>query len=159
ATERRRRVVCQRPSRVGSAWNRAGRGGNRFGWSAREARGDDRGVTPNRACGEGIMSQAATSSTDLLAGIVGATRRIVWTRSSRVPVAEMERRALERQPTPGAFRRALTVKDRFNVIAECKRRSPSRGVLREEYDAATIARAYEAAGAAAVSVLTEPTFF
>ena len=47
----------------------------------------------------------------------------------------------------------------MNVIAECKRRSPSRGVLRREYDPVAIARAYEAAGAAAVSVLTEPTFF
>jgi indole-3-glycerol phosphate synthase len=46
-----------------------------------------------------------------------------------------------------------------NVIAECKRRSPSRGVLRPDYDPAAISRAYEAAGAAAISVLTEPTFF
>ena len=47
----------------------------------------------------------------------------------------------------------------MNVIAECKRRSPSRGILRREYDPVAIARAYEAAGAAAISVLTEPTFF
>jgi indole-3-glycerol phosphate synthase len=46
-----------------------------------------------------------------------------------------------------------------NVIAECKRRSPSRGVLRPDYDPVAIARAYTAAGAAAISVLTEPTFF
>jgi indole-3-glycerol phosphate synthase len=48
---------------------------------------------------------------------------------------------------------------RLNVIAECKRRSPSRGVLRADYDCVSIARGYEAAGAAAISVLTEPTFF
>jgi len=47
----------------------------------------------------------------------------------------------------------------FNVIAECKRRSPSRGVLRADYDPVAIARAYADAGAAAISVLTEPTFF
>jgi indole-3-glycerol phosphate synthase len=46
-----------------------------------------------------------------------------------------------------------------NVIAECKRRSPSKGVLRADYDPVAIARGYVAAGAAAVSVLTEPTFF
>jgi indole-3-glycerol phosphate synthase len=46
-----------------------------------------------------------------------------------------------------------------NVIAECKRRSPSRGVLRADYDPAAIARGYASAGAAAISVLTEPTFF
>ncbi|MGC4083827.1 MAG: hypothetical protein QM736_17370 [Vicinamibacterales bacterium] len=46
-----------------------------------------------------------------------------------------------------------------NVIAECKRRSPSKGVLRHDYDPVAIATAYTAAGAAAISVLTEPTFF
>jgi indole-3-glycerol phosphate synthase len=45
------------------------------------------------------------------------------------------------------------------VIAECKRRSPSRGVLRENYDPVAIASGYAEAGAAAISVLTEPTFF
>jgi indole-3-glycerol phosphate synthase len=49
--------------------------------------------------------------------------------------------------------------DRVNVIAECKRRSPSKGVLRASYDPVAIARSYAAAGAAAISVLTEPTFF
>jgi indole-3-glycerol phosphate synthase len=49
--------------------------------------------------------------------------------------------------------------DDVSVIAECKRRSPSRGVLRANYDPAAIARSYERHGAAAVSVLTEPTFF
>ena len=45
------------------------------------------------------------------------------------------------------------------VIAECKRRSPSRGVLREPFDAIALALAYQAGGAAAVSVVTEPAFF
>jgi indole-3-glycerol phosphate synthase len=55
--------------------------------------------------------------------------------------------------------RALSREGRVNVIAECKRRSPSRGVLRAAYDAAGIATGYAAGGAAAISVLTEPTFF
>jgi indole-3-glycerol phosphate synthase len=46
-----------------------------------------------------------------------------------------------------------------NVIAECKRRSPSGGVLRADYDPVRFATAYARAGAAAVSVVTEPTFF
>jgi indole-3-glycerol phosphate synthase len=59
----------------------------------------------------------------------------------------------------GRFHAALARRDGLNVIAECKRRSPSRGVLRADYDPVAIARGYEDAGAAAVSVLTEPTFF
>jgi indole-3-glycerol phosphate synthase len=47
----------------------------------------------------------------------------------------------------------------IRVIAECKRRSPAKGILRRAYDPVAIARSYEAAGAAAISVLTEPTFF
>ena len=47
----------------------------------------------------------------------------------------------------------------LNVIAECKRRSPSRGLLRVDYDAGSLAQRYEANGAAAISVLTEPAFF
>jgi indole-3-glycerol phosphate synthase len=49
--------------------------------------------------------------------------------------------------------------DRVNVIAECKRRSPSKGVLAADYHPARIAAQYEQGGAAAISVLTEPTFF
>jgi indole-3-glycerol phosphate synthase len=47
----------------------------------------------------------------------------------------------------------------LRVIAECKRRSPSRGVLRPDYDPVAIAGSYGRAGAAAISVLTEPSFF
>ncbi len=57
------------------------------------------------------------------------------------------------------FHAALARADGVNVIAECKRRSPSRGVLRAEYDPVAIAAGYAAAGAAAISILTEPTFF
>ncbi len=45
------------------------------------------------------------------------------------------------------------------VIAECKRRSPSAGVLRSSFDPVALARAFEAGGAAAISVVTEPQFF
>jgi indole-3-glycerol phosphate synthase len=96
---------------------------------------------------------------DLLATIVAATRQTTEVRAAREPQAALERRALARTPRPGAFSAALARTDRWNVIAECKRRSPSRGVLRPEYDPVAIARAYSTAGAAAISVLTEPTFF
>jgi indole-3-glycerol phosphate synthase len=105
------------------------------------------------------MNESAMSTADLLATIVAATRRIVEVRQEREPIAELEKRAAESPARAGRFHTALGRLDRINVIAECKRRSPSKGVLRADYDPATIARDYAAAGAAAISVLTEPTFF
>jgi indole-3-glycerol phosphate synthase len=95
----------------------------------------------------------------LLETIVAATRRIVEVRSDREPMASLARRAECRRPERGRFRAAIGDPGRLNVIAECKRRSPSRGVLRTEYDPAALALAYAHGGAAAISVLTEPTFF
>lgn len=103
---------------------------------------------------------SVASSPDLLGTIVAATMRIVEVRSSQVLVADLERQLENgRQPQGVAFERALTESAAPRVIAECKRRSPSRGILRADYDPAAHARAYEAAGAVAISVLTEPTFF
>jgi indole-3-glycerol phosphate synthase len=96
---------------------------------------------------------------DLLATIVAGTRRSVAIREAREPVSALARRAQARSARPGRFRDALSRTDRINIVAECKRRSPSRGVLRAEYDAVAIGKAYAERGAAAISVLTEATFF
>src|SRR5215471_689556 len=101
----------------------------------------------------------AVSTPDLLATIVAAARRIVDVRREKVPEAALETEAARRSPDGAAFLRVLRDGDSPRVIAECKRRSPSRGILREDYQAAEHAVAYAAAGAAAISVLTEPTFF
>jgi len=66
--------------------------------------------------------------------------------------------ASDRSPRGALFAEILR-RPGLNVIAECKRRSPSRGILRHDYDPAAIAISYARAGAAAISVLTEPTFF
>jgi indole-3-glycerol phosphate synthase len=96
---------------------------------------------------------------DLLATIVAATERITLVRREREPLAVLERRAAAMTPAGARFEAALGATGRTNVIAECKRRSPSRGVLVNRYDPVAIATQYEAGGAAAISVLTEPTFF
>lgn len=95
---------------------------------------------------------------DLLGAIVAGTRRSVAGRQARQPLAPLERQAAGRTPRAAAFRAALAA-DGTNIVAECKRRSPARGVLCPRYDPAAIGRAYERAGAAAISVLTEPSFF
>jgi indole-3-glycerol phosphate synthase len=100
-----------------------------------------------------------TTAPDLLGTIVAATRRIVEVRRASVTVRDLERRAGTSTPDGARFERSLGAAGRVNLIAECKRRSPSRGVLAREYEPATIARRYEEGGAAAISVLTEPTFF
>ncbi len=96
---------------------------------------------------------------DLLEAIVGATRARVNASQHTLPEAEVRRRAAGRRPMGREFAAAVARRDRVNVIAECKRRSPVNGVLRWAYDPAAIAQGYVQAGAAAISVLTEPTFF
>lgn len=94
---------------------------------------------------------------DLLATIVAATRAGVESRRRRGATAP--RTSGGRAPDGVAFVEALRSSPAPRIIAECKRRSPSRGILREDYAPAAHAVAYSAAGAAAISVLTEPTFF
>jgi indole-3-glycerol phosphate synthase len=99
------------------------------------------------------------NSPDLLEAITAATMYEVALREQEYGMAELEKAAVEINPRGKAFRLNLTGESGFNVIAECKRRSPSRGVLCEDYRAEVIARSYEHAGASAISVLTEPAFF
>jgi indole-3-glycerol phosphate synthase len=94
----------------------------------------------------------------LLDAIVAGARRAADERQRIVDRAALERRIALRNPRGASFEAALQTPG-LRVIAECKRRSPSRGVLRREYDPAAIAAGYEANGAAAISVLTEPSFF
>lgn len=100
----------------------------------------------------------APSTGDLLATIVAATRRGVEIREGARSRSQLER-DITRTPGGRRFVEALRASPAPRIIAECKRRSPSRGILREQYDPALHARQYTAAGAAAISVLTEPTFF
>jgi indole-3-glycerol phosphate synthase len=103
----------------------------------------------------------SATTADLLATIVAATERIVEVRAREVSAGDLEKRceAAGRRPRGAEFESALRRSPAPRVIAECKRRSPSRGILRHEYDPAAHARGYAEAGAAAISVLTEPTFF
>lgn len=96
-------------------------------------------------------------TTDLLKACVASARRSAEERA-RSNEPDVWRAAEARVASGAAFRMSLA-EPGIRIIAECKRRSPSRGVIRHDYDPAAIARGYEQAGAAAVSVLTEPTFF
>jgi indole-3-glycerol phosphate synthase len=91
--------------------------------------------------------------------IVAATRRRL---AEIKPAADL--RQLDRQAgkhVPRGFRRALesASQDGVAVIAELKRASPSRGLIRDEFDSEILAQELESAGAAALSVLTDAEFF
>lgn len=100
-----------------------------------------------------------STTPDLLEAIIAATRTRVAAAIEREPHAAVERRALARTTNAAEFAARLARPESINVIAECKRRSPSRGLLRAAYAPVEIAKGYERAGAAAISVLTEPGFF
>jgi indole-3-glycerol phosphate synthase len=95
---------------------------------------------------------------DLLQAVVAAARRSAEEREKAAGWSAIERAIDGRSHGPREFRQSLEASG-IRIIAECKRRSPSRGVLRANYHPVAIASAYERAGAAAISVLTEPTFF
>ncbi|MCD6336078.1 MAG: indole-3-glycerol phosphate synthase TrpC [Candidatus Latescibacteria bacterium] len=75
----------------------------------------------------------------------------------RVPLEETRRRAEKQGPTRN-FAGALKASG-MSIIAEIKRQSPSRGVIRADVDPATVARIYETNGARAISVLTDERYF
>jgi len=91
--------------------------------------------------------------------IVANTRRRVANARRTADLRDLEKRAQEH--TPRGFRKALETKGRngIAVIAELKKASPSRGLIRADFDAGTLARELEATGATALSVLTDEEFF
>lgn len=96
---------------------------------------------------------------ELLAAIVAGTKTAVQERAVAKPLRELEKARGQTIADGARFIAALRKEDRYNVIAECKRRSPSKGVLNESYSPSDIASGYANAGAAAISVLTESAFF
>ena len=104
---------------------------------------------------------SAAQSPDVLARILARKREEVAERSARVSRAEISMRLAD-APSPRGFAAALEAKiaaGHAAVIAEVKKASPSKGVIREDFDPAAIARSYEAGGAACLSVLTDVDFF
>jgi indole-3-glycerol phosphate synthase len=91
--------------------------------------------------------------------ILAATRATVAAAKSHVPVADLERRAAAHRPRGwvGSLRRQAALGPA--VIAEIKKASPSKGLIRADFDPAWLAARFRAGGAAALSVLTDEPYF
>lgn len=102
-----------------------------------------------------------TDTPDILKRIVERKREEVAERQQRVPVQTLLEHIAGASPVRG-FADALAAKikaGKAGVIAEIKKASPSKGLLREDFRPADIARSYEQGGAACLSVLTDIDFF
>ena len=98
---------------------------------------------------------------DILARICADTRRAVAASKSMRPLPELERAAAAASP-PRGFIEALdhaVASSGYGLIAEIKRASPSRGLIRADFQPIALAHAYERGGAACLSVLTDAPYF
>jgi indole-3-glycerol phosphate synthase len=104
-------------------------------------------------------------ASDILSRIVAVKLEEIAAARTQCSPADLLEQARARRPAEGpprGFERALRARiaaGHAAVIAEVKKASPSKGVLRQDFDPAAIARAYDAGGAACLSVLTDERFF
>ena len=101
------------------------------------------------------------SRPDILEKILRRKREEIAERSNTVSIEELKMQAAKADPVRGfiASIEQRIVDNKAAVIAEIKKASPSKGVLRENFDPAAIASSYDKHGAACISVLTDKDFF
>ena len=167
APQRRRRDLRLGPGGEPRGGRRGGARGGRERGRARRARAARRGLErPRRGLNDPLRHREDRSASmsgipDILARILERKREEVEAGKRGTPLGEMRRRAADAPPARG-FRAALETRVEAGepaVIAEIKRASPSRGLIREDFDPARVAAGYERGGAAALSVLTDREFF
>jgi len=109
-----------------------------------------------------LMADEIGTMPDVLARICGDVRAEIAARKATRGIDALRNEIAARNDPPRGFAYALknaSASGRYGLIAEIKKASPSGGLLREDFDPAALAKAYEAGGAACLSVLTERTHF
>jgi len=94
----------------------------------------------------------------ILSRIIEEKRREVDRVQKKVPLNDLKEEA-ESLYIKSMFKKSISRKGHINLIAEIKKSSPSKGIIRGDFDPLKIALAYQAAGASAISVLTDERFF
>ena len=94
----------------------------------------------------------------ILDDIIAHKKLEVDAQKQYTPLNEIKRGLVDVEPVRG-FKAAISAPGRVNLIAEIKKASPSRGIIRSDFDPEAIARIYQDNGAAAISVLTDRKFF
>ena len=94
----------------------------------------------------------------ILDTIIAHKRQELQVEMEQVPLATIEGYLVNLPPTKD-FHQAIAQPDSINLIAEVKKKSPSKGIIREDFDPVDIAKTYSENGASGISVLTDERFF
>jgi len=94
----------------------------------------------------------------ILDTIVAHKQEEVKIQKNQLPLSEL-RQTLRDTPPTRNFKAAISTPGQINLIAEVKKASPSKGIIREDFDPIAIAQIYQSSDAAAISVLTDERFF
>ena len=95
----------------------------------------------------------------ILSEIIEAKRKSIQAAKEALPLEEIKRRLSEHGNSKRNFRHAISQPHDINIIAEIKQASPTRGLIRRDFNPAKIAQEYQINGASAISVLTEEKYF
>ena len=107
----------------------------------------------------GLNGQVFKSYDNILDQIVSHKETEVDRQREKIPLAELKKQVLDAPPTRDFVAALKQGKTKPALIAEVKKASPSKGVLRQDFDPVAIAQAYQQGGASCISVLTDEKFF